>query len=102
MAMQKSTKILIGVAGALLLITLAGLFYLAKTFVGPVVAQTREAMDAAHAFAASSDNNGCVTEARTRYKAENEVTAALKESMFLTVCLKESKPSPGFCDGNVP
>ncbi len=97
--MSKSTTIFIIVAFGLLATCFGGGYYLWRTYAGPMVAETKIAMDEATAFAPTTDNSGCVTESGLRYKSENEVIGGMKSMMFLSVCLKGSKPTPGFCDG---
>ena len=52
-------------------------------------------------FGQNTDNQGCVAEAISRYKAEPGIGKAISTSIFVRVCLDASKPTPGFCD-NVP
>ncbi|HKE02645.1 MAG TPA: hypothetical protein VKE91_01225 [Blastocatellia bacterium] len=50
-------------------------------------------------FGANTNNEGCLKEALSRHKRDKSITGRISTSAFLTVCLQESAPSPGFCDG---
>jgi hypothetical protein len=45
-----------------------------------------------------TDNQGCVDQAITRYKAEPGFTNAISTGIFMESCLRVSSPTPGFCD----
>ncbi|HYU97183.1 MAG TPA: hypothetical protein VE977_00020 [Pyrinomonadaceae bacterium] len=45
-----------------------------------------------------ADNQGCVDQAITRYKAEPGFTKAISSGIFMESCLRVSSPTPGFCD----
>jgi hypothetical protein len=48
-----------------------------------------------------TDNQGCVDQAITRYKADRGFTNGISAGIFMESCLRVSSPTPGFCD-NVP
>ena len=50
-------------------------------------------------FGAKSDNQGCLSETITRYKANPGLKSSIFNNLFLRTCLKSSRQSPGFCDG---
>lgn len=58
---------------------------------------TTEARD----FGKTTDNQGCVNETITRYKAEPGFTSAMSNAIFVRICLDSSRATPGFCE-NVP
>ena len=45
-----------------------------------------------------TDNQGCVDQAITRYKAEPGFTSGISTGIFMESCLRVSSPTPGFCD----
>jgi len=50
-------------------------------------------------FGAKTNNEGCLNEALSRHKRDKSITGQISTGVFLGVCLQESAPSPGFCDG---
>ena len=66
-----------------------------------IVARTKEIASEAKEFGEKTDNQGCVDEAISRYKAEPGIGKAISTSIFVRLCLDSSKPTPGFCD-NIP
>ena len=66
-----------------------------------LVAKTKAIATEARDFGRTTDNQGCVDESISRYKADPGFTSAMSDSIFMRVCLNESRPTPGFCD-NVP
>jgi hypothetical protein len=45
-----------------------------------------------------TDNQGCVDQAITRYKADRSFTNGISSGIFMESCLRVSSPTPGFCD----
>ena len=66
-----------------------------------VIAKTKQIGTEAKEFGEKTDNQGCVDESIARYKAEPGFTKAISASIFMRICLDNSRPTPGFCD-NVP
>ena len=56
---------------------------------------TTEARD----FGKNTDNQGCVNETISRYKAEPGITSAMSNAIFVRICLDNSRATPGFCEG---
>ena len=54
---------------------------------------TTEARD----FGKNTDNQGCVNETVSRYKAEPGITSAMSNAIFVRICLDNSRETPGFC-----
>ena len=52
----------------------------------------------AHDFGRRTDNQGCVNETLSRYKADRSFTNGISMGIFMRICLDNSKPTPGFCD----
>ena len=63
-----------------------------------IVAKTKEIASEAKDFGEKTDNQGCVDEAISRYKAEPGFTKAISTSIFMRICLDNSKATPGFCN----
>ena len=55
---------------------------------------TTEARD----FGKNTDNQGCVNETISRYKAESGITSAMSNAIFVRICLDNSRETPGFCE----
>src|SRR5215475_6410295 len=89
---------------------IGGLFLLAVIAIGGIVYWVSQNKDRwiraaenigkeAKEFGAKTDNEGCLKEALSRHKSDKSITGRISTSAFLTVCLQESAPSPGFCEG---
>jgi hypothetical protein len=63
-----------------------------------IVAKTKAIATEAKEFGEKSDNQGCVDESISRYKAEPGLTATISNGIFMRICLDNSRPTPGFCD----
>ncbi len=63
-----------------------------------LVAGIQKVGDEAKEFGRQSDNQGCLDEGLARYKKDPGMSTALSASLFLRVCLDESRPTPGFCE----
>lgn len=64
-----------------------------------VIAKTKQIASEAKEFGEKTDNQGCVDESISRYKASPGFTAAISSSIFLRICLDNSRATPGFCEG---
>jgi hypothetical protein len=49
-------------------------------------------------FGKKTDNQGCLDEALSRYRQNKGFGGAISNSLFLTNCLNESRPTSNFCD----
>jgi hypothetical protein len=63
-----------------------------------ITARAKEIATEAKNFGEQTDNRGCVDESISRYKAEPGFTKAISTSIFMRICLDNSRPTPGFCD----
>jgi hypothetical protein len=63
-----------------------------------LVARTKEIATEARDFGRNTDNQGCVDESISRYKADPGFRTAISTSIFMRICLDNSRPTPGFCD----
>ena len=89
---------------------IGGLFLLAIIAIGGIVYWVTQNKDRwihsaeqfgkeAKEFGAKTNNEGCLKEALSRHKGDKSITGRISTQIFLKVCLEESEPSPGFCDG---
>lgn len=63
-----------------------------------VLGQFQEEKNAGIAFGESTDNEGCLAESLRRQDSCRTMPCHLKNNLFLFGCLKESVPTPGFCE----
>jgi hypothetical protein len=63
-----------------------------------LVAKTKAIAEDARSFGENSDNQGCVNETISRYKADPGFTSAMSNTIFMRLCLDASRATPGFCD----
>lgn len=63
-----------------------------------LVAKTKAIATEGRDFGRNSDNQGCVDESISRYKADPGFTTTISTTIFMRICLDESRPTPGFCD----
>ena len=92
--MSKGLTIALIVAGCLLVTCFGGGYLIYRNFVAPGGAAYTEGAS----FAATTDNNGCLGEARSRVKADPGMANAVVQGVFLMSCLEKSAAAPGFCD----
>jgi hypothetical protein len=65
-----------------------------KEFLGQLTEERREWI----AFGRSTDNRGCFAQSLQHHDRCGSFPCHLKNNLFLLQCLKESVPTPGFCD----
>lgn len=63
-----------------------------------LVAKTKAIAEEGRDFGKNTDNQGCVNETLSRYKADPGFTSAISNSIFMRLCLDASRPTAGFCD----
>jgi hypothetical protein len=63
-----------------------------------LVAKTKAIATEARDFGRTTDNQGCVDESISRYKADPGFTSSISSSVFMRICLDQSRPTAGFCD----
>jgi hypothetical protein len=63
-----------------------------------IVANMKEIATEAKDFGEKTDNQGCVDEAISRYKVEPGLKKTISTSIFMRICLDNSRATPGFCD----
>jgi hypothetical protein len=88
--------LLVGILLVVAVIAAAGFwFYRNKDALkGKLDSITTEARD----FGKNTDNQGCVNETISRYKAEPGITSAMSNAIFVRICLDNSRETPGFCE----
>jgi hypothetical protein len=94
-------RVLGSLIGGLLLVALIGggigVYYL---FVyGPGLAETNQSDDQGGEFGKKTDNSGCLQATLSKITNRETVTEIISNNVFLSSCLKASRPAPGFCDG---
>ena len=100
--MSKVWVIVLSIIGGLFLlaiIAIGGIVYWVSQNKDRLVHSFEQLGKEAKEFGAKTNNEGCLKEALSRHKRDKSITGRISTSAFLTVCLKESAPSPGFCDG---
>jgi hypothetical protein len=63
-----------------------------------LVAKTKAIAEEGRNFGENSDNQGCVNETISRYKADPGFMSAMSNAIFVRICLDSSRATPGFCD----
>ena len=64
-----------------------------------IVAEGREAMNEADAFAQTHDQNGCVDEGLRKAAMCGGLMCETNARVFASRCIREAESTPGFCDG---
>jgi hypothetical protein len=97
--MSKSLTVGLVVIASLLVTCFGGAFFLYNKYGKPALEEGKIAYEQGLAFAASTDQAGCVSETRMRASSDTSlVTMMTKQMMFLQSCLSKSAPTAGFCD----
>jgi hypothetical protein len=63
-----------------------------------LVAKTKAIAEDGRTFGENTDNQGCVDETVSRYKADPGLTSTMSNVIFMRICLDASRETPGFCD----
>jgi hypothetical protein len=96
--MTKGLKIGLIVVGSLLVTCFGGAYLVYRNVLAPAVEQGTAAFSEGELFAATTDQQGCVAEARSRGEKETGMTAAIAHGLFMRSCLEKARPTMGFCD----
>jgi hypothetical protein len=97
--MSRTLKIVLIVCAAIAVTCFGGVYILYQKYGKEIMEQGRVAMSDGEAFAANSDQNGCVSQSQSRLSDSTaDFSKAAVEAMWLTACLGKSAPTPGFCD----
>src|SRR2546421_11849519 len=91
----KITLIIVGVVVLLIVVGVVGVGFF-------VYKNTQQVAGEAKAFAQQSDQAGCLKEAMSRQKQNDSAFNLASNGAFLAVCLDNSKPAGGFCEGMPP
>jgi hypothetical protein len=91
--------IIIVVLGLLLVIGVigAGVYWFSRNK-DALLARGKAVIEEGQEAGRHTDNQGCVDQSMTRYKAEPGFTSGISTSVFMQSCLQSSRPTPGFCD----
>lgn len=103
--MSKAWVIVLSIIGGLFLlgiIAVGGVVYWVYQNKDRWVQSAEQLGKEAKEFGAKNNNEGCLKEALSRHKRDKSITGQISTQIFLSVCLQESEPSPGFCDGVPP
>lgn len=96
--MSKGWKIGLTIIAAFLLLLMLGAgacFY----YVSQLGDQVKEDQKAAEKLGETADEAACLQEALARVEGKNAIAGAASATVFLSTCLRKSRPSRGFCDG---
>lgn len=100
--MSKTWVIVLSIIGGLFLIgiiAVGGIVYWVYQNKDQLVQSLERVDKEAKEFGAKTNNEGCLQEALSRHKNDKSITGQISTNIFLGICLQESAPSPGFCDG---
>src|SRR5262245_51130372 len=103
--MSRAWIIVLSIIGGLFLlmiIAVGGLVYWVSQNKDRWIQSAERVGKEAKEFGAKTNNEGCLKEALSRHKRDESITGRLSTNIFLGICLQESSPSPGFCDGVPP
>ena len=95
-------KILLVVGGLLALLMVAAVVagYFVVSRYGPgLVEAGKQTYEEGAEYGRRTDNEGCLNEAAARQARVDGFTAMVRNGVFMQVCLENSRPTPGFCDG---
>ena len=99
--MSKAAKIIIAVAVSFVILAAGaigfGLYWWSRHS-GELLEAGRKHYEQGQEFGKKCDEQACLNEAITRYKADRGFTGSLATGLFLRGCLEASRPTPGFCD----
>jgi len=103
--MSKTWVIVLSIIGGLFLlavIAIGGIVYWVSQNKDRLIQSAEQLGKGAKEFGAKTNNEGCLKEALSRHKRDKSITGQISTQVFLGVCLQESEPSQGFCDGVPP
>lgn len=96
--MSKGWKIGLTIIAAIMLLMMLGAgacFY----YFSQIGEQVKEDQKAAEKLGETADEQACLHEALARAEGKNAIAGAASATVFLSTCLRKSRPSRGFCDG---
>ncbi len=100
--MSKTWVVVLSIIGGFFLlavIAVGGIAYWVYQNKDKWIQSVDQAGNDAKKFGAQTDNEGCLKEALSRHKQNKSLTGQISTQIFLSICLQESAPSTGFCDG---
>lgn len=99
--MPRWAKALI-IAGVLIVLLVVGVIgagvYWWSSNKDALMAKAKALVEEGQEAGRQTDNQGCVDQAITRYKADRGFTNGISAGIFMESCLRVSSPTPGFCD----
>lgn len=99
--MSKTWIVVLSIIGGLFLLVIiagAGVIYWVSQNKDKWIQAAEGVQTEAKRFGAKTDNAGCLKEALERHNRDKSFTRRISNQIFLSVCLQESEPTPGFCD----
>jgi hypothetical protein len=100
--MSTTVKIILGVVVAfvlLLFIIIGGAVYWWTQHSQEFLDAGKNAVKEGEEFGRKTDSRGCLAETVTRHKRDPGFQSSIADNLFLRSCLKNSTPTPGFCNG---
>jgi hypothetical protein len=94
-------KVLLIVGGIFVVLVvgvLAVTVIVARKYGPAIVKNIEQAGDEAKEYGRRTDNEGCLNEAVARHARAEGLGDIIKNSLFLRICLDNSRQTPGFCD----
>lgn len=95
--MSKGWKIGLSIAAGFMLVLMLGagacIYYFSQ-----LGEQVKEDQQAAERFGETADEEACLKETLERSKGKSAIAGIASNAVFLSTCLRKSKPTPGFCD----
>ena len=91
--------IIVGIALVLLVVGViaAGVYWWSQNK-DALIARGKAQVEEGRSVGLTTDNQGCVDQSITRYKADPGFASTIATNIFMQTCLEASKPTPGFCD----
>jgi len=94
--MTKGWKIGLSIAAGFMLVLMLGagacIYYFSQ-----LGQQVKEDQRAAEQLGETADETACLNAAFARAEGKNAIAGTASATVFLTTCLRKSRPSPGFC-----
>jgi|SRR5882724_7557473 len=91
--------IIVGIVVVLLVVlVIAGGIYWVSQNKDALIARGKAQIEEGRNAGLATDNQGCVDQSISRYKAEPGFTGTIAATVFMQTCLQVSKPTPRFCD----
>ena len=94
----KIVLVIVGLFVVLAIVSVIGLFYVAKKYGPGLMEAGKHSMDEGKEYGRRTDNEGCVNESAARHAHASGISDMISNGIFMRACLDASRPTPGFCD----